>query len=315
MATKKQQGLSKKQQQELTRAAANTYNSLSDNGKKGVWVVVIIAVIAFAVWYFAFGGKATIDNLTGNASSTSNITAVTAASVSAEVGPETSGGYVPSAWNKETAPNYYLVEGPAVVTYDVTEPGEIKYGGIDRLGRSTWSAGVITNDVVEESSGWRCEFDADADKISGWGHNAEADVPKADGSTTRSWFYNRSHLLADSLGGYRHVYKADGSIDQDASKSERQNLVTGTRTQNVGLGDGKGGMAYFESMARDYLKNHPSGKLYYAATAAYVNDELVPRSVFVDMKSADGVIDIHGEVFNTMDGYDIDYATGEFSKK
>ncbi len=84
--------------------------------------------------------------------------------------------------------------------------------------------------------------------------------------------------------------------------------------QNVGANDGKGGMAYTETIARDYLKNNPNQTLYYSATPVYYQNEIVPRVVIVDMKSSDGSIDMEVEVFNSQKGYTIDYTTGAWSK-
>ena len=95
---------------------------------------------------------------------------------------------------------------------------------------------------------------------------------KDSGVSYYGWFWNRSHMVADSLGG-------------DPIK---ENLVTGTRTQNVGLSkDHTGGMAYAETKARDYLDNPDNTQcpLYYAVTPNYQNSELIPRTVSIDMES------------------------------
>jgi DNA-entry nuclease len=143
----------------------------------------------------------------------------------------------------------------------------------------------------------RQDFDAECDKITGWGHNAKVRIPSANGTKDyNGYMFNRSHLIADSLGG----------------DPIRANLVTGTRCQNVGNNDNAGGMAYAEEIARNYLDTHRGGWIYYAATPVYVGDEMVPRSVYVDIKSDDCSIDAHIEVFNVANGYAIDYMTGEF---
>ena len=131
----------------------------------------------------------------------------------------------------------------------------------------------------------------------GWGHNREVDIVNPDGSTYHGAIFNRSHLLAKSLGGDDADY----------------NLVTGTRTQNVGDNTGQnGGMAYTEGLARDWLR-HNDGTVYYSATPVYEGDELLPRSVIVDVRSSDGELDLEVEVYNAVAGYDVDYATGRFS--
>lgn len=207
-------------------------------------------------------------------------------------------------WNESTAPNYAMEIGRASVDHD-TNAGTINYGGLDNLGRTTWAAGRITYQMVADSAGWREKFGADADEITGWknpttgkSNNGKVTVELYNGKTYTGYFYNRSHLVADSLGG----------------APKRENLVTGTRMQNVGANDGKGGMAYTETIARDYLKNNPNQTLYYSATPVYYQNEIVPRVIIVDMKSSDGSIDMEVEVFNSQKGYTIDYTTGAWSK-
>ena len=114
----------------------------------------------------------------------------------------------------------------------------------------------------------------------------------------RSYFWNRSHLIAKSLGG-----------DDIA-----ENLVTGTRTQNVGANDGQGGMGYAEGIARRFLESNQGATLYYSATPVYEGSELVCRSVIVDMRASDGSLDMQVEVYNCAKGFLIDYATGAFVK-
>ena len=107
-------------------------------------------------------------------------------------------------------------------------------------------------------------------------------------------------MIADSLGG----------------DPVKENLVTGTRTQNVGISSAhNGGMAYSETKARSYLDNqaHAPCPLYYAVTPNYTGNELIPRTVTVDMESCDKSISEHITVPNTANGYTIDYNTAEIS--
>lgn len=82
----------------------------------------------------------------------------------------------------------------------------------------------------------------------------------------------------------------------------------------VGANDGQGGVAYIETIVRDYLYKNKGGVVYYAATPIYYENEIVPRVVIVDAKSDDGVIDMRVEVFNAQKGYTIDYTTGAWTK-
>lgn len=206
------------------------------------------------------------------------------------------GAEVPGTWDASAYPDYYRVLGAAVVE-DEPAPGEARYAGVDRLGRAGRVVATVTSEMARAGSE-RERADLSEVRPAGWGHNAEVTIPMPDGSDYRGYLFNRSHLLAKSLGGSDDV----------------QNLVTGTRTQNVGDNHGQdGGMAYTESLARDWLRAHPDGTVYYAATPVYEGSELLPRSVVVDVRSSDGSIDVEVEVFNVAAGYDIDYATGSFA--
>lgn len=211
------------------------------------------------------------------------------------------GSYVAHEWNATVAPNGYEVQGNAVVEHEFAE-GEYVYEGLDALGRTMPAyACITTDDYAREKVEDREDFKSDADKISGWGYNEKVSIVFPNGKVYNGYFYNRSHLIADSLGG----------------TPMRENLITGTRFQNVGY-DNKGGMAYTENTARDWLGNAPAGSyIYYAVTPVYVDNELVPRSVYVDMLSSDGSINEHVEVFNVSGdpAYEVDYHTGQIIEK
>lgn len=197
--------------------------------------------------------------------------------------------------------DYFSVTGTAVREYQTT-PGNTGYCEPDNLGRARCAYGELTGDLrAAAKDRGRQPIGVDP---AGWGHNAEVDIPAlADvpgSSDYHGWMYNRSHLLADSLGG----------------TPTSNNLVTGTRGQNVGSTGNSGGMAYTEVKARDYLDGSTDANacpLYYAATANYTGDELLPRTVTVDIQSCDQSIDERVVVDNTANGFDIDYATGAFT--
>ena len=200
-----------------------------------------------------------------------------------------------TAWDPAADPDYYRVIGTAVVDVELA-PGEVRYEGLDELGRTGRVAAMVTPEMARAGSEREREDISDIHP-SGWGHNAEVEIAMPDGSLYHGFLFNRSHLLAKSLGG------------RDAA----ENLVTGTRTQNVGDNRGQdGGMAYTEGLAREWLRTHPGGTVYYSATPVYEGDELVPRSVIVDVRSSDATLDLEVEVFNAAAGFEIDYATGEF---
>lgn len=198
-------------------------------------------------------------------------------------------------WDADDYPEYYRVVGPAVVDVEL-EPGELRYEGLDELGRTGRAVANITPEMAEEGSERERE-EMSWIHPSGWGHNEQVYIEMPDGDTYHGALFNRSHLIAKSLGG----------------EEVPENLVTGTRTQNVGDNRGQdGGMAYTEGISREWLRDNPDGTLYYSATPVYEGDELVPRSVIVDVRSSDGEIDQEVEVFNAAFGFEIDYATGEF---
>ena len=199
-----------------------------------------------------------------------------------------------TAWSEDVAPNYYRVVGEAHLDVELT-PGEITYSGLDLLGRSGRAVACVTYEMMQEGIDRERE-DISSIHPSGWGHNAEVDIELIDGSVYHGYMFNRSHLIAKALGG------AD----------IQENLVCGTRMQNVGDNNPAGGMLFCEQVARDWLIRNQGGWVLYSATPVYEGDELLCRSVIVDMRSSDGSLDMRVEVYNAALGYRIDYATGEF---
>lgn len=203
----------------------------------------------------------------------------------------------PTAWSEEEAPNYWRVVGPAVVDLDIPA-GEVRYQPLDELGRATRAAGTVTYETMQAGIA-RERGNLQGVEPSGWGHNQEVTIVQPNGKEYHGYLWNRSHLVAKSLGG----------------SDDLENLVCGTRMQNIGSNDGQGGMGYPEGLARTWLESHPEGTLFYSATPLYAGDELVCRSVLVDLRSSDGELDLELEVYNAAAGYVIDYATGEFSQE
>lgn len=201
--------------------------------------------------------------------------------------------------------DYYSITGPAQLEHDPSAPGNVEYCPLDELDRAVCAYGELTSSQRQDAQS-RGRQAIDVEPV-GWSNNDEVDIPPLEGvegsDGYHGWFWNRSHMLADSLGG-----------DPSA-----ENLITGTRTQNVGStqtdGEASGGMAYTERIARDYLdtQDGDSCPLYYAAAPRYSGSELVPRTVIVDIQSCDKSIDSRVEVANTANGFQIDYATGEYA--
>lgn len=206
------------------------------------------------------------------------------------------GSYEPTEYGAELYPDMYRIDGKAIIPQNDLQPDDIEYT-YDKSTKTQYVHALLSYENYEYGKRDR-ESISDIDPI-GWpDKNGETSVTFSDGTTYNGWFWNRSHLLGHALGG------AD----------EEKNLVTGTRAQNVGKNNMNGGMQFAEETARDYLANHKDGTLYYFVTPIYLDGENIPRSVFVDMRSDDGSIDMHIEVFNAMPGYDIDYINGTWSK-
>ncbi|QRY42308.1 DNA/RNA non-specific endonuclease (plasmid) [Microbacterium hominis] len=212
----------------------------------------------------------------------------------------------PSGTSTTGEGDYYAVLGAAQRLYVPAAAGDVEYCPVDGLGRATCAYGELTSMQRRDAQArGRQEIAVDP---AGWGRNGSVVIPAAPalhGSEAyKGWLFNRSHLVADSLGG----------------AAIAANLVTGTRTQNVGstkrAGEYAGGMAYAEQIARTYLDTGAgdSCPLYYAATPVYQGDELLPRSVLVDLRSCDGAaVDERVKVSNTAYGWSIDYRHGTFT--
>lgn len=125
-----------------------------------------------------------------------------------------------------------------------------------------------------------------------------AQVEFANGNN--EWIYNKSHSLAWSLGG----------------DMETHNVTLGTRYQNVGT-DREGGMAYAETKVKDAVYDNHDTKVYYDVKPVYQDKELVPRGSHVRAYSVndDGKsVNLNVWVFNTQEGFDINYKDGSFEK-
>jgi DNA-entry nuclease len=171
----------------------------------------------------------------------------------------------------------------------------------DDLDRTTTAYGLVNYKAVMDSKGWRADFEPNSEP-SGWykgkeSNNKKVSVKLPTGKIYNGYFYNRSHLIADSLGGRSYKY----------------NVVTGTRQQNVG-NNGNGGMQYIEKKVVDYVEK-TKNNVYYSVEPYYEGNELVPRYVIVNAKSEDGVINEKVKVFNNASGYEVNYSNGSFTKK
>lgn len=212
------------------------------------------------------------------------------------------------AWFETTTAmdDYYLAFDldPSQHTYQGTV-GQINYCPLDEFSRSVCAYGLLTNEMRATAKAEGRTQNLPNPK--GWPKNSEVDIPAleniSESKNYHGWFWNRSHLIADSLGGEAIV----------------ENLVIGTRTQNVGStnigGQYAGGMAAPEKIARDYLDS-PQAKncpLYYATTAHYEGSQMIPVATTVELDNCDNTVNRRFVIPNIANGFDIDYNTGTFT--
>lgn len=212
---------------------------------------------------------------------------------------ETSSNPTGSDYDESKFPDMYEVLGKAEI--DESKFSTTYSYSHDDLDRTTTAYGLVNYKAVMDSKGWRADFEPNSEP-SGWykgkeSNNKKVSVKLPNGKIYNGYFYNRSHLIADSLGGRSYKY----------------NVVTGTRQQNVG-NNGDGGMQYIEKKVVDYVLK-TKNNVYYEVTPVYNGNELVPRYVIVNAKSEDGVINEKVKVFNNASGYEINYSDGSFTKK
>ena len=212
---------------------------------------------------------------------------------------ETSSNSTGSDYDESKFPDMYEVLGKAEI--DESKFSTTYSYSHDELDRTTTAYGLVNYKAVMDSKGWRADFEPNSEP-SGWfigkkSNNKKVSVKLPNGKIYNGYFYNRSHLIADSLGGRSYKY----------------NVVTGTRQQNVG-NNGNGGMQYIEKKVSDYVEK-TKNNVYYSVEPYYEGNELVPRYVIVNAKSDDGVINEKVKVFNNASGYEINYADGSFTKK
>ncbi|WP_028263594.1 DNA/RNA non-specific endonuclease [Atopobium fossor] len=197
-----------------------------------------------------------------------------------------------TSWNEKDSPNYVRLIGQAFIDQEVAV-GQVVYSGIDGLGRTREVRACITHQMMEEGMARERE---QMPNPAGWPRkNPEVQIELYNGSLYKGRMWNRSHLLAKSLGGKEIV----------------ENLITGTRMQNVGANDDQGGMAMVETAVRNWLNANPSGTVQFVATPIYEGNELIPRSIIVDVKTSDGLIDEEVEVYNAAKGYNLNYYNGK----
>lgn len=196
--------------------------------------------------------------------------------------------YVPTVWNQTQSPNVYRIAGTAQIT-EQAPLGTIQY--FTNADGHPYVVATLTQENL--AYGKRERQNMSDITLPGYSTNKKVTMTFDDGTSYKGYFWNRSHLVAHMLGG------------EDAAK----NLICGTRAQNVGKNDGYGGMQYTETLAANYLESG-GDFIVYNVTPVYGAGEIIPRSVFVDVRSDDGTINQQVEVYNAAPGFVIDYKTG-----
>lgn len=197
--------------------------------------------------------------------------------------------------------NAQIMNTPQLRQTMIKSNNYIGYNQLDKLGRTGAVIGIINEKLVQSRSSKvqkRPAFPATTRPSGLYAANGRSQNKIAQLSGYRGYLYNKSHLLAYSLGG----------------SMATSNVITGTRAQNVGTNSSSnpGGMADPETQTRNYLAAHPNDAVIYQAIPIYVGQELVPRGVHVQAQSAvdPNGLKINVYVFNNQPGVTLNYATG-----
>ena len=200
------------------------------------------------------------------------------------------GNYV--TYGLEEVPEY---TGKDYVIIDDNEPNfkeadyKIKnneiYSDLDSLGRAGVASAIISIDTMPTEE----RGSIGSVKPSGW-HTIKYN--NIDGK----YLYNRCHLIGYQLTG---------------ENANEKNLITCTRQMNTGI------MLDYENKIAKYIEKTNNSVLY-RVTPIYRNDNLLASGVEMEAESLEDNgkgIKFHVYVYNVQDGIEIDYATGESSKK
>ena len=194
-------------------------------------------------------------------------------------------------WDPAKAPNMYYVYGKSSFPYEI-ETDDVFYQK-DDTGYTQFVYAKIGPKLMKKARSKRADISDEYPR--GWPEkNQIVTVQFPTGVNYKGWFWNRSHMLAHSLGGDDNV----------------RNLTTGTRAQNVGDNKYGGGMQYTENLARQFMKFHKNAYILYSVENLYKNNsDIIPYANEINIKSSDGSIDEKVFVYNVMPGYEIDYSS------
>ena len=165
--------------------------------------------------------------------------------------------------------------------YQPRDAGQITYCEPDAYGRPTCAYSLLTQANIQAGTNYqRTEITIDP---TGW--------------STQNPEWLKTPLISPALGG----------------DIQKNNLIPATRIYRKSLDE-------IEQKAKDYISNPGNAQcpLYYAVTPSYVDDELIPRTVTVDIESCDHVLSERHTLYNVTVFWStqeaINYRTGEIWK-
>lgn len=174
---------------------------------------------------------------------------------------------------------------PYFTEEDYTKESFERYSNLDEFGRCGVAFANISKEIMPKEGEER-ESISNV-KPTGWIQE------KYDGE----YLYNRCHLIG---------YQLSGENDNEL------NLITGTRYFNVE------GMLPFENIVADYIEENQENHVLYRVTPVFEKDNLLAKGVEIEAYS----VEDNGEgvcfnvfIYNVEPGININYATGESSKK
>lgn len=186
---------------------------------------------------------------------------------------------------------YISFDGPAQRTYQPSE-GTITYCDPDDRGRSTCAYGLLTPENREKGRNYQR-------------HNVDFNPSGWPETNTYIEHFGPLWIKTPMFG------------TQLSGDFVPNNTITGTEhldnSRPKGNAYDKNGLQYPEHLAAQYLDNLYNAQcpLYYAVTANYESDELIPRSLTIDIEACDQSISKRMTIYNVEATYDINYHTGE----
>lgn len=174
---------------------------------------------------------------------------------------------------------------PFFTEEDMTTQAFEKYSELDELGRCQEAYANVGKELMPVQP----RGNIGSIKPTGW------QTVKYD-NISGKYLYNRCHLI-----GYQLT----------AENANKCNLITGTRYLNID------GMLPFENMTADYIKE-TNNHVLYRVTPIFEGEDMLARGVLMEAYSVeddgDGIC-FCIYAYNVQPGIDIDYKTGESSKK